>query len=48
MVHLLRLNHLYVTQPALSKQIKLFEKEIGCKLFVRSPSGIILTEKGKN
>lgn len=41
-------HHLYITQPALSKQIKLFEIEIGHKLFVRSPNGMILTEKGKN
>ncbi|MBD8027863.1 LysR family transcriptional regulator [Ureibacillus sp. Re31] len=40
-------NHLYITQPALSKQIKLFEKELGYKHFIRSHQGMTLTESGK-
>lgn len=39
--------HLYITQPALSKQIKLFEKELGYKLFIRSHQGMTLTENGR-
>ena len=38
---------LYITQPALSKQLKLLEEEIGKKLFVRKNSGIKLTDTGK-
>lgn len=40
-------NHLYITQPALSKQIKLLEQELGYKLFIRSHQGMTLTESGK-
>lgn len=39
--------NLYITQPALSKQIKLLEKELGYKLFIRSHKGMALTESGK-
>lgn len=41
-------HHLHVTQPALSKQIKLFENELGYKLFERSHQGMKLTDKGRN
>lgn len=40
-------NHLYITQPALSKQIKILEQEHGYKLFIRSHQGMTLTESGK-
>lgn len=37
---------LYVTQPALSRQIADLEKELSVKLFVRSNHSIILTDDG--
>lgn len=37
---------LYMSQPALSKQIQLLEKEIGADLLVRATSGVKLTEAG--
>lgn len=37
---------LYITQPALSKQLKLLEDELGKKLFVRKRSGVELTDEG--
>ncbi|GGD05921.1 LysR family transcriptional regulator [Pontibacillus salipaludis] len=39
-------NKLHISQPALSKQIKLLEEEIGFALFRRSSKGIELTHKG--
>lgn len=36
----------YTTQPTISRQIKLFEQEIGCKLFFRNSTGISLTPTG--
>lgn len=38
---------LYVTQPALSRQLKGLEDELSCKLFERESHGISLTEKGR-
>ena len=38
---------LFVSQPALSLQIKNLEKELGYDLFVRTPHGILLTELGE-
>lgn len=37
----------HVTQPALSRQIKDLEDEIGSPLFIRKPSGVRLTETGR-
>ena len=39
--------HLHVSQPALSQQLRAYEEEIGSKLFVRSPKRIELTDKGR-
>lgn len=38
---------LYVSQPALTKQIKQLEKQLGVRLFTRSRSGMTLTEPGQ-
>lgn len=38
---------LFVTQSAVSQQIKLLEEELGTQLFVRHPHSITLTESGK-
>ncbi|MEV7126142.1 LysR family transcriptional regulator [Streptomyces sp. NPDC093260] len=37
---------LYVSQPALSKQIRALEKQLGVELFRRTPQGAALTEAG--
>ncbi|MBC9713992.1 LysR family transcriptional regulator [Streptomyces sp. TRM66268-LWL] len=38
---------LYVSQPALTKQIRQLEKQLGVQLFVRTPGGMRLTEAGR-
>lgn len=38
--------HLHMTQPAVSKQIRKLEDELGVELLHRSPQGIQLTEAG--
>ncbi|MBL1073134.1 LysR family transcriptional regulator [Nocardia sp. 2] len=38
---------LYVSQPALTKQIKLLEQQLGVELFIRSRTGMTLTEPGR-
>lgn len=38
---------LYVSQPALTKQIKQLENQLGMRLFTRSRSGMALTEAGR-
>jgi DNA-binding transcriptional LysR family regulator len=38
---------LHLTQPAVSHQIKLLERELGVKLFVRSSTGLKMTESGE-
>ena len=37
---------LFISQPSLSSAIRSLEKEIGFDIFMRSKSGITLTEKG--
>ncbi|MER7176025.1 LysR family transcriptional regulator [Streptomyces mesophilus] len=38
---------LYVSQPALTKQIRQLEKQLGVQLFVRTPAGMTLTGPGE-
>ncbi len=40
-------NELMITQPGVSKAIKNLEEQIGCSLFIRTKSGVILTDEGK-
>ncbi|QOV35860.1 LysR family transcriptional regulator [Streptomyces ferrugineus] len=37
---------LYVSQPALSKQVRALERQVGAELFRRDPRGVALTEAG--
>ena len=39
--------HLYITQPAVSRAIKQLEDELGCALFLRTPKGVRLTQEGE-
>lgn len=39
-------SHLRIAQPALSRQIRLLEDELGTKLFLRTPRGMNLSEEG--
>ncbi|MDD5922701.1 MAG: LysR family transcriptional regulator [Eubacteriales bacterium] len=39
---------LYTSQPNISKVIRSLEKELGYKLFERTPRGLVLTEKGQS
>lgn len=38
---------LYITQPALSRQIQQLEREVGVSLLVRGPHGVELTDAGR-
>lgn len=37
---------LYITQPALSNQIRTLERELGCELFARDGKNVELTASG--
>lgn len=39
--------HLYITQPAVSRSIKQLEESLGCQLFLRTSKGVILTQEGE-
>lgn len=39
---------LYISQPALSKQIQILEKEIGISLFIRNNQSVTLTHSGQS
>lgn len=39
--------HLFMTQSALSKRIKLIEQEFGCELLIRTHQGIFFTDAGE-
>jgi DNA-binding transcriptional LysR family regulator len=39
--------HLHLSQPAVSHQIKLLEEELGNALFIRSNTGLLLTDAGR-
>lgn len=39
---------LYITPPAVTKQINFLEKDLGLKLFIRTHRGLVLTEAGKS
>lgn len=39
-------NELMISQPGISKSIKNLEKQLHCTLFVRTKSGVLLTEEG--
>ena len=41
-------NALYISAPAVTKQINLLESSLGLQLFVRTHRGLILTEAGKS
>jgi DNA-binding transcriptional LysR family regulator len=38
--------HLFLTQPAVTQQVKAPEDELGMRLFDRTPKGVSLTEQG--
>lgn len=38
---------LYISQPALTKQIRQLEQQLGVELFTRTPAGMTLTEPGR-
>lgn len=40
--------NLFISQPALSKQLTQLEKELNCELFLRKTTGVELTEAGKH
>lgn len=40
-------NELLISQPGISKAIKNLEEQLECSLFIRSKSGVVLTDEGK-
>jgi DNA-binding transcriptional LysR family regulator len=40
-------SRIHLTQPALSRQIRQLETELGVALFVREPHGLRLTDAGR-
>lgn len=38
---------LYISQPALSSQVRALERELNCAIFQRTAKGVVLTEAGK-
>jgi DNA-binding transcriptional LysR family regulator len=40
-------DRLHIAQPALSRQIRLLEKELGIYLFERHGRGMVITEAGR-
>lgn len=40
-------SHMFISQPAVSKQVSLLEESLGLALFERNPSGLLLTEAGQ-
>ena len=39
--------NLMISQPAVTQSIQTLENELGGKLFIRTPKGVILTNEGK-
>lgn len=39
--------HLFITQPAVSRAIRQLEDNLGCSLFFRTPRGVTLTQEGE-
>lgn len=39
--------HLYITQPAVSRALRQLEDNLGCVLFSRTPKGVKLTQEGE-
>lgn len=40
-------SHMFISQPAVSKQVAILEESLGVALFDRSPTGLTLTEAGQ-
>lgn len=38
---------LYISQPAVSRNVRLLEQTLGCRLFARTPKGVALTREGE-
>ena len=40
-------NKLMISQPAVSQSIQTLENQLGGKLFIRTPKGVVLTNEGE-